>query len=225
MAKILYRPNTDLTDRVLPGQSQNPETLEFLSTPASNRRAHVDGNGALYFSGDETVHARGTKAILWSSEGFTREGVTYPALTAAQKRATGSSALTFAGSVVPAANVSGTLPQGFTLPTSVDTSLYNSLTLVITVLTLTGTSIQFELDALDDVSPTPNSVALVKPTALTAPGSLYISMSSNAGTAPSLTSPAVAVNVSVNVPAQAQIAWTATALTACTWNAFLYGNH
>lgn len=222
--KRTYPGITDLDDRVLPGQSDSPENLAHYASHATNIHQVVGGDNLLYTVADPGSVPHGAKTILWSSEGFTYRGVKYSALTANQKKATGTSALNLATGVSAASQ--GALPAGFTLPTQLDVSPYHNLVMMIAVTSFTGgtsPSIQFEFDSLDDVSPTPNSVALIKPAALTAAGNLYLALGYNAGTAPSLSGwTASAVNFPFSP--NGQIAWTVGgAPTAIAWTAFLYG--
>lgn len=209
-----------------PVQSQldSPATTEFLPPAASNRRAIVGADGNVYYVADESVTTRGAKNVVWSSEGFTLNGVTVPALSALQKRTTGSQNTSLAAA---------TPPSGFTMPTILDCSPYKALSLIVSLTAITGTSIAFELDFQDD-STSPLSFAVWKPAALTAATSNYlISVGPGVGFPPgTIPTGYAAANVPTNwtyvpipiaLPPNAQFQWTATALTAVTWTAWVYG--
>lgn len=217
-------------DIPLPLQVDDPVGLQLLSAAAANKRTIAGGDANLYDVADQTVAVRGTKSIIWSSEGYTHRGVTVPALTTNQKKATGSSATNIAAAVPP---------TGMTLPTTLDFSPYKNLTLVINLSAITGTSIQFELDTQDD-SATPVSLALWKPAALTAtastltmvgPGLAY-PQAAAAPTAPATGFGAIAVpsgwtyySIPLSFLPTGAVAWTVISLSVATWTAFLYGSN
>lgn len=214
-------------DNVLPLQGDNPAGSEFLPIGSANRRSVLSGNGNNYAVGDMTVAPRGVKSIVWSSEGYTVNGNVIPALTVAQKKATGSQVT----------NAGGTIG---TIAGALDTSAYRDLILFVNFISFTGgTSIQFEYDFLDDAG-TPASVAVWKPTALTAAGQQLVNIGSNtpflqaaaaAATAPSasfgsMSLPAgiIAYSVPLMLPPNGQFQWTVVGtMTTCVWTAFIYG--
>lgn len=216
----------------IPIQSQvdDPAGLQFIPAAASSKRFVAGSDGNVYLVADQSMNIRGSKAIVWSSEGYTTNGIAVPALTVNQKKATGSSATNIAGA---------TVPSGMTLPTTLDLSPYRNLTLVVNLSTLTGTSIQFEIDAQDD-SATPVVMPIWKPTALTATGAMLV----NVGPGVAFPQAAAAANTAPTgfgaiavpsgwtyyaipfcFPPTGSIAWTVTSVTAATWTAFLYGSY
>lgn len=211
-------------------QLDNPLTTEFLPMAAANRRLLPAGNGNAYAVADGSVNIRGSKQIIWSSEGWTSvHGLVYPALTTNQKKATGTSALNHTG---PTFNSSATLPSGITIPTYIDFSPYRSLLLLINFISITGTSVTFELDYLDDTA-TPNAYAF-KTTALTGAGQIILSIGPDAGDYPinpaptgfgdiAVVSGTVIYPVPISLAPQGQVAWTVSSVTAAAWNGWLYG--
>jgi hypothetical protein len=225
------RDYTQVHDDIGPiqGQLDNPVAREFTTQAAENVRSIVASNGRITRIGDGAVVPKGTKRIIWSSEGYTYRGVTIPALTAAQKKATGS----------VATNISAaSLPTGFTLPTTLDLSPARYLALVVSYTSLTGGSsptIAFELDLLDD-SAGPIKFPVWNPAAFS--GATPILSYVNVG--PGLTSPpasaptgyanqTIATNWTVYmVPLvllpNGNLTWTVTGSpTAASWIAELYG--
>lgn len=211
------------------GQVDNPLTTEFLPVAALNRRVVPAGNGNAYALADQAVSLRGSKQIIWSSEAFTNAaGIAFPALTTNQKKATGTSALNLASPTFQ----SGTVPTGVTVPTTIDFSPFRAILLLINVSAITGTSMTFEIDFLDD-SGTPNTYAL-KAAATTATGQIIMAIGTGVGGFPPGSAPtgygvaAVAGStliypVQIPLAPQGQIAWTASSITAFAWNGWLYG--
>src|SRR5258708_6683671 len=124
-----YFLGTDATTDVWPQQGDYPQGPRFINLAAVNPRTILGGDGGSYEVSDQTVSPRGSKNVIWSSEGYTFNGNTIAALSAAQKKVTGTHATNI--------GVAGAL----------DFSPYRNLTLAINLTTFTGgTSIQFELD-------------------------------------------------------------------------------
>ena len=217
-------------DIPLPQQVDDPINLSLVAAAATNRRTLAGGDSNLYDVADQAVAIRGTKSIIWSSEGYTHRGVTIPALTTAQKKATGSSATNIAGATPPA---------GFTLPTTLDFSPYRNLTLVINMSAISGTSIQFELDTQDD-SATPVVLALWKPTAITAPAATLTEVGPGLPFAQAASAPSTAAtgfgaiaapsgwtyySIPISFLPTGSVAWTVVSLTSISWTAWLYGSN
>jgi hypothetical protein len=168
-------------DIMVPNQLDDPMNARFIPNLAANQRSILGSDGNVYMVADKSVRPVGSKNIIWSSEGYpslgnnltdstspaavpnanAANGVTIPAVTSTQKKATGSSATNI-----------GTL-LGATAP-KLDFGAFRSLDAVITLSTFTGgTSIAFEIDMQDDAG-TPNSVAIWAPAALTATQTMMI---------------------------------------------------
>lgn len=188
-------------------QGDNPLNDEFLPIKAENRRALTDLNGLTYNVGDLAVAPHGTRTIVWSSEGYSFRGVTIPALTGAQKLATGKSGTT---------NFNALL----------DLSAYKTLTMVTVLTSFTGgttPTFQFELDALDDAS-TATVIPLYKSAAASVATSYYTALGAEQGLAPTITGFTV-VSVPVSFTPNGQVQWMVTGSpTAIAWTSFLYGN-
>lgn len=211
-------------------QLDSPTTREFVTQAAESVRSVVAKDNKTTRIGDASVAPRGTKRILWSSEGYTYRGVSIPALTAAQKKVTGSVATSIAAA---------SPPTGFTIPNTLDLSPARYLALVVGYTSLTGGSsptIAFELDLLDD-SAGPIKFPVWNPAAFS--GATPINAYVNVG--PGLTSPpasaptgyanqTVATNWTVYmVPLvllpNGNFTWTVTGSpTAASWIAELYGS-
>lgn len=228
---FLYYDGT--ADVPITDQVDHPTTLEFLPGAGANRRTIAGSDGNVYVVADRTVVPRGNKSIIWSSEGYTTNGVSIPALTTAQKKANGSAATN-----INAAISAGNVPSGMTVPTTLDFSPYRNLTLMLNLSALTGTSIQFEIDMLDD-SGTPVSLALWKPAALTGAASVLVSIGPGVAFPQAATAPSTAAtgfgaiaapsgwtyySIPLSFPPNGSFAWTVSSVTATSWTAFLYGS-
>lgn len=208
-------------DAPLATQSLNPATQEFLAVPSYNRRALLDQASTTMNVGELGVVPRGTKHILWSSEGYTPLGNS-SASTAAVVAQSGARKI--------ATNNSG----------AIDVSMVRNLVLAVSLTAITGTSIQFELDLLDDAG-TPNSIAIWKPAAWTsATTSALISVGPGVAFAQAAAAPSTAAtgfgaiaapanwtfyNIPVSILPTAKVAWTCTAVSAATWTTILYGQY
>lgn len=211
------------TDIPIQQQVDDPQSLRFIPQAAANARSILGADGNTYVVADETVAPRGSKNIVWSSEGYTSLGVAIPALTANQKKATGDQT----------ANVGAN--------TVLDFSAYRALLLVANLTGFTGGSsptIQYEIDTLDDTG-TPVSIALWKPAALSAAATMYVAIGlglpfTQAASAPNtaasgfaaVAAPSGVTYYSIPLPftPQGKFAWTvANAPTAIAWSANLYG--
>lgn len=216
---------TDTTTDRVPEQVFLPGVPDFLPQAGANSRTITGADGNTYTVADATVNPRGAKNIVWSSEGYT--GTNYqtavPALTAAQKKASGSQ-VTNAGT--------GAI---------LNCSAYRGLLLMVNLASFTGgtsPSIQFEFDLLDDSS-SPVSLALWKPTALTAAGAALVGIGTGMGFAQAASAPSTAAtgfgaiaapsgwtyySIPLPVGPNGQFAWTVTgAPTAIAWTAWIYG--
>lgn len=212
------------TDRI-PEQVYLPGVPDFIPRAGANTRTITGADGNTYTVADATVNPRGAKNIVWSSEGYTGTNFATPvgALTAAQKKASGSQ-VTNAGT-------------GAVL----DCSAYRSLLLMVNLASFTGgtsPTIQFEYDVLDDTA-TPVSLALWKPAALSAAGSLYVGIGAGMAFAQASSAPSTAAtgfgaiaapsswtyySIPLPVGPNGQFAWTVTgAPTAIAWTAWIYG--
>jgi hypothetical protein len=199
------------TARTIGMVGDNPTNNEFLLIGTANRRVQLGTNGQGYAIADLAVNNRGAKNIIWSSEGYTWNGVPISAVTVANKKATGSSATQ---------STTSTLPSSITVPTVLDVSPYRAIVAVVSLLTITGTSFQPEIDILDDAA---SVIPVWKPTAATAGTNYYINIGFEAtGTAPTVSGWTV-TNIPVSPGAQIKFAWTNVATTVCTWTAYLYG--
>lgn len=245
-------------------QVDNPAATRADTLLSINPRTVLGGDNFPYNVGDLPVAPRGAKNIIWSSEGYTTignnlaaapssgfgpqgnaltaaapgiaiGGVTIPALTANQKKTTGSAISATTGNI-------GTI-LGAT-PPPLDFSPYRSLDAVITLSTFTGgTSIQFEIDMQDDAG-TPNSVAAWKPAALTATQTMilvhigldqpYVQTTAAASSEPAtgftaqaaLPSGVLFYPVYLPLLPQGNFQWTIVGtFTAIAWTAFLYGRY
>lgn len=253
----------------VPVQQQvgNPLTSRFDLVLSANARTVYGADTLPYNVGDLSVAPRGQKAILWSSEGYTSlgnnlayvpsggfgasaspivtpnsamNGVSIPALTANQKKASGSTGSASTGNI-------GTL-LGATPPV-LDLSAFRSLLLVINLISFTGgtsPSFQPEFDLLDDAA-SPLSIPVFKPTAATAASIWVVNIGANqpylqttaaASTEPATGYTAVAalptvssvqvnyVPVPIDFPPNGQFQWTVSGSpTAISWTAFLYGKY
>lgn len=217
-------------DIPIQAQVDDPAGLQFLPTAASNKRNIAGSDSNVYMVADHAVNPRGAKSVIWSSEAYTYNGVAVPALTVNQKKATGSSA-TNLGAATP--------PTGMTLSTTLDLSPYRNIVLAVNLSALTGTSIQFELDMLDD-SGTPVSLPIWKPAALTATGSLYVTAGPGVAFPQAAAAPSTAPTNygAIAVPSgwtyyflpmglfpNGQFAWAVSSVTAASWTAWLYGTY
>lgn len=201
------------TARTIGMIGDNPTNNEFLLIGTANRRVQLGTNNQAYAIGDLAVNNRGAKNIIWSSEGYIWNGITMSAVTVANKKLTGSSATQ---------STTLTLPSGLTVPTTLDVSPYRAVVAVVSLLTITGTSFQPEIDILDDAA-TPNVIPVWKPTAATAATNYYTNIGLEAtGTAPTITGWTTTL-IPVSPGAQIKFAWTNVATTVCTWTAYLYG--
>lgn len=212
------------------GQLDSPLTTEFVTTSAENVRSVIDSVGRIYRLGDAGVAPRGTKRILWSSEGYNYRGIAVPALTTAQKKTSGS--ITTNISAAPS-------KPGFTIPANLDFSSCHYLSLVVILSALSGgtsPSIQFELDFLDDTPSTPGKFAVWNPAALTAAGNNLVqvgpAMSVPPSTAPTgyansvVPSNWTVYSIPYVVLPQGTFSWTVTGSpTTCAWTAWLYGQY
>lgn len=204
-------------------QVDDPANLRFVPQAGANARSITGLDGNTYVVMDETVNPRGTKALIWSSEGYTTNGNTITALTANQKKATGNQATNIGAGAV------------------LDFSAYRNLLLVANLVSFTGGSsptIQYEIDVQDDTG-TPVSIALWKPAALSAAATAYVAIGmglpfTQAASAPNtaasgfaaVAAPSGVTYYSIPLPftPQGQFAWTVTgAPTAIVWSANLYG--
>ena len=230
----IFRPYAQIYDSNdnTPVQTQldNPAAGEFTTEIAVNAHTYYGASGREFRIADGSVSPRGSKRIVWSTEGYNWHGIAIPALTAGQKAATGSSA-TNIGAATP--------PGGVTLPTVLDFSFYRYLQLILVLTSLTGGSsptIQFELDFLDDTSPTANKFALWNPIAQNAAASFLVQAGSGM-TVPPASAPTGYANAAVpagwtvySIPLviapNGKFAWTVTGSpTAIAWNAWLYGQY
>ncbi len=264
MLKTNYQQWFDSTaDIPVQSQASNPAGTRFDPIASANPRSILGADGLPYNIADFSVSPRGSKNIIWSSEGYQSLGnnlanvpsggfgglgtivsvpnttalnnVTIPALTATQKRTTGSAISATTGNI-------GTI-LGAT-PPALDFSPYRSLDAVITLSTFTGgTSIQFEIDMQDDAG-TPNSVAIWKPAALTATQTMILvhiglnqpylqttaapASEPNTGFTAQAALPSGVLFYPVYVPLlpQGNFQWTiAGTFTAIAWTCFLYGRY
>jgi hypothetical protein len=192
-------------------QGDDPAGLQFVPIAATNKRTITGGDSNPYVVSDLGVNARGSKSVIWSSEGYTYNGVTVAALTANQKKATGSHV----------ANAGGTLG---TVAGSLDLSPYRAVSLFVVLTSFTGgttPNFQPELDFIDDAG-TPNVIAVFKPSAVTAATSWITNAGLGLSTA-TITGFTV-TNVGTPVLPNGQIQWTITgAPTAVAWTGILYG--
>jgi hypothetical protein len=246
-------------------QSDDPANLRSNPVATANARSILGGDGNVYTIGDLAVGPRGSKNIIWSSEGYTSlgntltampgggvgtgaatpnaqayNGVAIPALTAAQKKATGTTGSATLGNI-------GTL-LGAT-PPPLDFSPYRQIVAIFNLISFTGgasPSIQFEIDFLDDAA-TPLVITPFKPAAaLTAATTTMVVIGPQQPFIQSVTTAAI-TSISATgfppitaVPAgltsyyavpmellpQGQIQWTvANAPTAASWTCFLYGKY
>ena len=211
----------------------NPANTEFLPIQGVNRRVITGGDTKSYAVGDLTVASRGAKNIIWSSEGYTSNlNVVVPALTANQKKATGSHVT----------NAGGTIS---TVASALDFSPYRAAHAVIVLASFTGgasPSFQPEIDFIDDAG-TPNVIPLWKPSAVTSatswwnvlgqglvlPETPLTAAANNVAMATGFTSFAAITGwtlTSIPLPLlpNAQFQWTiANTPTAVAWTAFIYG--
>ncbi len=265
MLKTNYLQWFDATaDIPVQNQANNPAATRFDPIASMNARTILGADALPYNIGDFAVSPRGAKNIIWSSEGYVSNGnnlnavpstgfgtsgtlltaaspgialngVTIPALTATQKKTTGSAISATTGNI-------GTILGG--TPPALDFSAYRSLDAVITLSTFTGgTSIQFELDMQDDAG-TPNSVAIWKPAALTATQTMILvhvglDQPFVQTTAASTSEPATGFTAQANLPSgvlfypvylpllpQGNFQWTIVGtFTAIAWTAFIYGKY
>lgn len=227
-----YLQAQDKSGEIVSNQVESALNTVFLPASAANYRTVINGSGQTQAMADTAVGIRGSKQIIWSSEGFTNSnGVVFPAVTTNQKKATNTS--TGTNMAAPSATLSGgsPVPSGWTTPAAIDFSPYKSLLFLLNVTTVTGTSMQWELDFLDDTG-TPVVFAF-KTTALTAAGQLVMNIGRGATTQAS--SPPTSYGaftdvagtlvypLSIDPAPQGQIAWTASSITACAWTGWLYG--
>jgi hypothetical protein len=202
------------TARTVGNVIDDPAGNQFLTVGSANKRTIVSGSGQASLVGDATMNHRGAKNIVWSSEGYTYNGVAVTAVTVAAKKTTGASTVQ---------TTTAPLPGGFTLPATLDFSAYSTLVLIVNLSAITGTSIQFELDLIDD-APTPNVIAIWKPVALTAAGGYVVNLGLTAtGTTPTPPSGYTFTNIPMCPGAQGKFVWTNIATTVATWTAIIYG--
>lgn len=219
----------------IPVQAQvdDPAGLQFIPTAASNKRNIQGSDSNVYMVADHAMNPRGAKNIIWSSEGFSYNGVTIPAVTTAAKKVTG--AATGTGSNFALA----TYVSPMVAPTVLDLSPYRSISIMINLSAITGTSIQFEFDFLDD-SGTAVTLPLFKPAALTSTASILVSIGPGVAFAQASAAPSTAAAGfgAISVPSgwtyysypvalvpNAAFAWTNVSTTACSWTAWIYGNN
>jgi hypothetical protein len=212
------------------GQLDSPLTEEFVTIEAKNVRTLIDAQNRTYDVGDTAVSPKGTKHIVWSSEGFTYRGLAIPALTATQKKASGTIATNF--------GAAPSHPSKLVIPSVLDFSLFRYLQLVVVFTSFTSgstPSIQFELDFLDDTS-TPNKFVVWNPAALTSAGSFLVDVGPGLSVPPA-SAPTGYANTTVptgwtvyNIPyvvsPNGTFSWTVTGTpTAAVWTAWLYGQY
>ncbi len=210
-------------------QLDNPLAEEFVTGAALNARSLVDAAGRVMRVGDQGVAPRGSKSIIWSSEGYNWNGITVPALTNAQKAASGSVA-TNINAAQPKGGISASTPLAF--------SYYRYLQLILVLSSFTGgtsPSIAFSLTFLDDAG-TPNSLAIWNPAAATAAASYMVQVGPGM-TVPPASAPTGYANAAVPsgwtvysipllVAPNGNFSWTVTgAPTAVAWTACLYGQY
>lgn len=225
-------------DAPIQQQVDDPQHLQFVPQGAANPRSILGADGLPYTVGDGTHTIRAAKNIIWSSEGYVSQGssytsgVTIPALTANQKKATGSAISASTGNI-------GTL-LGLT-PPPLDFSAYRTIAVVTNVVSFAGgtsPSIQFELDVQDDTG-TPVSFPLWKGAAATAAAGNFVALGANlmfpeAATAPAaaptgfglITVPASWTWTVIGLPflPQGNFQWTVVSNpTAIVWSAWIYG--
>lgn len=262
MLKTSYLQWFDSTaDIPLQAQASNPANVRFDPIAAVNSRAVLGQDNNVWNVADYAVAPRGTKNIIWSSEGYNSLGnnlntfpnagistqapspqnqaynaVAIPALTAAQKTASGSTASATTGNI-------GTLLG--TTPPVLDLSPYRNIVLVVNLISFTGgasPSFQPEFDLLDDAA-TPLSIAAFKPTAVTTATAWFVNVGPQQMVMQSITSGPVfsvgtgvtpwigltgvtIVPVPVDFPPNALFKWTiANSPTATNWTAFIYGKY
>jgi len=233
-------------DLPVPTQGDNPQNDQFVPIAAQNVRTVYDSTATPYTLADMGINVRGGKNIIWSSEGFvTASGITVPALTATQKKTTGSFATNFSSAL---ATIGGTalsaLSPALTAPTYLDLSPYKNLLLILNLSSITGTSIQFEIDMVDDAG-TPNSMPIWKPSAFTSASNQawYVAMGMGLpltqvtavtsgssiqtdATGFSVLSAPTGWNIAtipLPLAPQCNFQWTISSVTADAWTAFLYG--
>lgn len=225
-------------DLPLGNQVDNPVLLETVPSFVANRRTVVGSDGNAYVVADQAISARGSKNVIWSSEGFTQNGISIPALTTNQKKANGTHATNYVTASATCVSPSGqALPSGVTLPAYLDLSPYRNISIVLNLSAITGTSLAFEFDVLDDTG-TPVSIALHKPAAMTAAGSVLISIGPGVAFAQAAAAPSTAAagfgaiaaptgwtyySYPLVVPPNGSFVWTVSSVTAATWTAWIYG--
>jgi hypothetical protein len=210
-------------------QVDSPLTSEFVTIEAKNVHSVIDPQNRTMHVGDAAVNPHGNKSVIWSSEGYSYRGVPVPALTSAQKAASGTDATNIA--LAPS-------HSGFTIPTTLDLSFYRSLLLMLVLTSFTGgtsPSIQFELDFFDDTA-TPNKFILWNPAAAVAAASYFVEVGPGL-TVPPASAPTGYVNSTVPtgwtvyaipsiVAPNGKFSWTVTgAPTGVAWTAWLYGQY
>jgi hypothetical protein len=241
-------------------QVDDPANLRLTPVAAANARSILGGDGNVYTVSDFSVNPRGSKNIVWSSEGYNSLGnnlsalppggvasaanipnnqaynaVAIPALTATQKKTTGSTGSATTGNI-------GTL-LGATPPV-LDLSAFHSILLVVNLISFTGgasPSFQPEFDVLDDTA-SPLSIALWKPTAVTSATAWYVYIDPQQMVIQNNTAPTASVGagvtawlgttgityvpIPVGFPPNGQFQWTITgAPTAVNWTTFIYGKY
>jgi hypothetical protein len=189
----------------------NPVATEFLPVAAASKRTLLGANGQPYAVADMAINHRGAKNIIWSSEGYTWNGVSISALSVNAKKATGSSATQ---------STTTTLPTGITVPATLDVSAYREVVAVVSLLSITGTSFQPEIDILDDAA---SVIPIWKPTAATAATNYYVNIGLAASGTAATVSGWTCTNIAMSPGAQIKFAWTNVATTVCTWTVYLYG--
>lgn len=196
----------------------DPIAQAFIPTGNANSRSLLSPDGNSYTVGDLTMASHNSKMLLWSSEGFTRNGTAVAAVTATAKKASGTSGV-------------------------LNLSMARTLSIFAVVTSFTGgssPSLQFELDFLDDTPTTPVSLPIWKPVALTAAGNAFVSLGPGMGfpqaaaaadTPPTdfaaivIPSGWIYTSIPLAILPQGQIKWTVTSTpSAIVWSLMLYGS-
>lgn len=193
MPKVPEFMSMDGTDDRLPRQNYDPNSGFSLQAAANFRTIN---NRKV---SDATVTHRGSKNLIWSSEGFTVNNVTLQALTAAQKRASGNQNINLAGAVL-------------------DLSPYKRLLILANLTGISGgssPSLQFALNYLDDTTGTAGVFPIWTPSAMTATGVLSVGIGPGCSGSGAVTLP---------VGPNGQFTWTVSGgPTTLTWTAWIYG--
>lgn len=232
-------------DLPIPTQGDNPQNDQFVPISAQNIRTVYDSGAQPYTLAEMGINPRGAKNIIWSSEGYTTDkGITVPALTTTQKKTTGSFATNFSTTLATIGGTAlGSLSPALTAPTSLDFSPYKNLVLVLNLASLTGTSITFEVDMVDDAG-TPNTIPYWKSAALSGATKYVVhlgtgipltqveTVTSGASIVTTVAGTDVlsATTIGWSMAAipfpllpQGNFQWTISSVTADAWTAILYG--